>query len=64
MTNSTALPTSMGSADRWENEGGPPRSRERELGIHADALRHSGGSGLRLAARFGVSLRLGGCRCR
>lgn len=28
MTNSTALPTSMGSADRWENEGGPPRSPE------------------------------------
>jgi hypothetical protein len=26
MTTSTALPTSIGSADRWENEGGPTRS--------------------------------------
>lgn len=26
MTTPTALPTSRGSADRWENEGGPPRS--------------------------------------
>ena len=25
---STALPTSMVSADRWENEGGPTRSPE------------------------------------
>lgn len=28
MTISIALPTSMGSADRWENEGGPTRSPE------------------------------------
>ena len=28
MTTSTALPTSIGSADRWENEGGPTRSPE------------------------------------
>ena len=28
MTASTFLPVSMGSADRWENEGGPTRSPE------------------------------------
>jgi hypothetical protein len=28
MTTSTALPASVGSADRWENEGGPTRSPE------------------------------------
>jgi hypothetical protein len=28
MTTPTALPTSAGSADRWENEGGPTRSPE------------------------------------
>ena len=28
MTTPTAFPTSTGSADRWENEGGPTRSPE------------------------------------
>jgi hypothetical protein len=28
MTTSTALHTSVGSVDRWENEGGPTRSPE------------------------------------
>lgn len=28
MTTSTARPISMGSADRWENEGGPTHSPE------------------------------------
>jgi len=37
MTTSTFLPISMGSADRWENEGGPTRSLEMQSRDHLQA---------------------------
>jgi len=42
MTSSTALPTSTGSADRWENEGGPMRSPEMQSrdDLNADLKRY------------------------
>ena len=43
MTNPTARPTSKGSADRWENEGGPTRSPEMQSrdDLQADLKRYA-----------------------
>jgi hypothetical protein len=42
MTTSTALPTSVGSANRWENEGGPTRSPQMQSrdGLQAELKKY------------------------